>query len=116
LDKAEREGAVQRMRVVVETPGALGASMATAVVAPPPEAPPIDEPSAPAPMRTVVGAKLDPRLVTASAPASVAAEQYRAMRTRVLYGDAAAPVNLVLVTSPSAGDGKSLTVANLGIA
>ena len=117
LDKAERDGAVQRMRVVIETPGALGASMAPAVVAPPlaPEVTPIvTEPLAP-PMRTVSGAQLDRRLVTA-ASSTVAAEQYRALRTRILYGDAAMPVNVVLVTSPSTGDGKSLTVANLGLA
>jgi capsular exopolysaccharide synthesis family protein len=65
-------------------------------------------------MRVVTDAHLDPRLVTASAPSSSVAEQYRALRTRILYGETA--VGVVLVTSPSARDGKSLTVANLGLA
>src|SRR5262245_45814945 len=123
LDKAERDGAVQRMRVIVETPPALAAVGATA--APPATAtaplavtaaPAIDEVAPVTAMRVVTDARLDPRLVAASATSSVTAEQYRALRTRVLHGDPAVAVNVVLVTSPAAGDGKSLTVANLGLA
>jgi capsular exopolysaccharide synthesis family protein len=113
LDKAERDGAVQRMRVVVETPGAM-ASLGTAPAAAPPL--PADERAPESPMRVVTDARLDPRLVTAAKPTSVVAEQYRALRTRILHGDSGAQTNIILVTSPASGDGKSLTVANLGLA
>jgi capsular exopolysaccharide synthesis family protein len=116
LDKAERDGAVPRMRVVVEAPSAL-TSLGTAPAPAPPPFAPIDEPAPPAPpMRVVTEAQLDPRLVAASFPASAVAEQYRALRTRILHGDAGNPVSVLLVTSAAPGDGKSLTVANLGIA
>jgi capsular exopolysaccharide synthesis family protein len=116
LDKAEREGAVSRMRVVVETPSAL-ASLGTAPVpAPAPSAPPTVETAPPvAPMRVVTDAQLDPRLVAARAPNGAIAEQYRALRTRILHGDSGSAVSVVLVTSPAPRDGKSLTVANLGL-
>src|SRR5262245_23897826 len=115
LDKAERDGTVQRMRVVVETPSALTSLGATPAMAPPlaPSVePPVDEVAPLAPMRVITDAQLDPRLVAASAPASIVAEQYRALRTRILHGDTGASVNVVLITSPAARDGKSITVAN----
>lgn len=116
LDKAERDGAVQRMRVVVEAPPALASlGTAPAIVPPLPQAP-VEEPAPAAPPRTLTQARLDPRLVTASAPTSVVAEQYRALRTRILHGDNNTAVNVILVTSPGSGEGKSLTVANLGLA
>jgi len=120
LDKAERDGAVQRMRVVVETPPAL-ASLGTAPVVAPPVAtltpgPSIEEPPAAPSTRVVADPRLDPRLVAASAPSSITAEQYRALRTRILHGDTGVAVSVVLITSPAAGDGKSLTAANLGLA
>jgi capsular exopolysaccharide synthesis family protein len=116
LDKAERDGAVQRMRVVVETPSALTSLGTAPAPAPPPFAAPIDESVPVAPMRVVTDAQLDPRLVAASSPASTVAEQYRALRTRILHGDAGNPVSVLLVTSPAPRDGKSVTVANLGVA
>jgi len=123
LDKAERDGAVQRMRVVVETPSALASlgtmpAVGTTIVPPiaTPVEPPLEDAAPLSPMRVVTDTQLDPRLVAASAPASIVAEQYRAMRTRILHGDTGAAVNVVLITSPAAGDGKSLTVANLGLA
>ncbi|PYR14236.1 MAG: capsular biosynthesis protein [Acidobacteria bacterium] len=46
----------------------------------------------------------------------MAAEQYRALRTRIAHTETGGAVNVVLVTSPGRGDGKSLTAANLGLA
>jgi len=66
--------------------------------------------------RLVVGARLDPRLVTAYSTDSVAIEQYRALRTRVLQADTSWAVRVLLVTSPGGGEGRTLTAANLGLA
>jgi capsular exopolysaccharide synthesis family protein len=60
-------------------------------------------------------ARLDRRLVIATAAAGVPAEQYRALRTRIMQTDSGSAVNVVLVTSPGRSEGKSLTVANLGL-
>lgn len=64
--------------------------------------------------RVIAGARLDPRLVAAS-PNSVPAEQYRALRTRVLHSDTGAAVNVLLVTSPGRGEGKTITAGNLAL-
>lgn len=55
-------------------------------------------------------------LVTLLAPASPAAEAYRALRTSVQFLGVARPLRSILVTSPGAGDGKTTTVANLAVA
>jgi capsular exopolysaccharide synthesis family protein len=123
LEKAEREGAVHRMRILTEplppvAPSAAGDVAAAAPAFPVAGAAPVApyDPTAPLPPRTVAGARLDPRLVAVSAPNSKAAEQYRALRTRVAHGDNTGPSSIVLITSPGDRDGKSLTVANLGLA
>jgi capsular exopolysaccharide synthesis family protein len=141
LDKAERDGAVQRMRVVIEAPPApstdttvrppAGSAVADPAVADPVAAGRIvadpiavdaaggrrsTAPGATAPAGRAIGSvRLDGRLVATGAAKSAAAEQYRALRTRILHGDTGMPVNVVLITSPSEGDGKTLTVANLGL-
>jgi capsular exopolysaccharide synthesis family protein len=120
LDKAERDGAVRRIRPVADSPaGSVAAVDSAAPFIPPPEVA-ADVESNPAtpealPPRVISGARLNPRLITATSPAGVAAEQYRALRTRILHTETGAAVNIVLVTSPGRGDGKSLTVANLGL-
>jgi capsular exopolysaccharide synthesis family protein len=119
LDKAEREGSVRRIRPVAE-PAAAGvatADPATTFVAPPTvvTAPVTDAAPALAPPRVLSGTRLSSRLIAALSPAGVAAEQYRALRTRILHSESDAAVNVVLVTSPGRADGKSLTVANLGL-
>jgi protein-tyrosine kinase len=58
---------------------------------------------------------LDPMLVAALAPHSVAAEQYRALRTRILQSENGTPLRIVLVTSPGKGDGKSVSATNLAL-
>jgi capsular exopolysaccharide synthesis family protein len=68
------------------------------------------------PARIVAGAQLDPRLITATSMATPAAEQYRALRTRLVHADPASPASVVLITSSSRGEGKTITSGNLGLA
>jgi capsular exopolysaccharide synthesis family protein len=60
--------------------------------------------------------RLHPHLLAALAEGHAAAEQYRALRTRLFHSDTGAAVTVVLVTSPGRGDGKSMTAANLALA
>lgn len=62
-----------------------------------------------------VTATLDPRLVAALAPQSLAAEQYRSLRTRIKHAEQGRAIRAIVVTSPAKGDGKSLTAANLAL-
>lgn len=55
-------------------------------------------------------------LVTLRAGHSAVAEAYRALRTSVQFLGVNRPLHVILVTSPSAGDGKTTTVANLAVA
>lgn len=58
---------------------------------------------------------LDPLLVAALAPRSLAAEQYRSLRTRLKRSENGRVLRTIAITSPSKGDGKSLTAANLAL-
>jgi protein-tyrosine kinase len=60
-------------------------------------------------------ADLDPHLVAALSPASLAAEQYRSLRTRIKRVENGRALRAIAVTSPNKGDGKSLTAANLAL-
>jgi protein-tyrosine kinase len=60
-------------------------------------------------------ADLDTHLVAALAPASLAAEQYRSLRTRIKRVENGRALRAIAVTSPNKGDGKSLTAANLAL-
>jgi capsular exopolysaccharide synthesis family protein len=55
-------------------------------------------------------------LITVEDPMSQAAEAYRSLRTAVRFLDPDNPLRTLLVTSPSAGEGKTSTAANLAIA
>jgi polysaccharide biosynthesis transport protein len=110
LDRAERDGA---LRVRVRTDAVPPPSPVPAALMPPAGSP-LDY-EQPIPARPVSGARLDARLVAVSAPNSTAAEQYRALRTRLARADEIGPSTIILVTSPTHGDGKSLTAANLGL-
>lgn len=57
--------------------------------------------------------RIDPLLVTLKAPVSFAAEQYQGLRMTVERLKRTNDVRLIAVTSPSAGDGKTLTAINL---
>ena len=140
LRKAERDGSVHRTRAIV--PEGAPTSTAHALVEPavsrvePPaavslvEPPPVIRPEAvepphigfapvpPAPAPVVprhTHGDVDPRLVAAVAPQSLAAEQFRLLRTRVTRAENGRPCRAIIVTSPNKGDGKSLTAANLAL-
>lgn len=55
-------------------------------------------------------------LVAASHPASTVLEAYRALRTNLAFALAEHPPKIVVITSPTPGDGKSTTTANLAAA
>ena len=61
-----------------------------------------------------VGTRSKP-LVTLLDPAGVASEAYRSLRTSLLYAAVDAPPTVIQITSPSSGDGKSTTCANLAV-
>jgi capsular exopolysaccharide synthesis family protein len=65
--------------------------------------------------RPVFGVKLSKLLVAAVEPFSAAAEQYRSLRTRIAQLDGDSPRQVLAVTSPTRGDGKTLTVLNLAL-
>jgi capsular exopolysaccharide synthesis family protein len=122
LNKAERDGALRRTRAGSDAGGA--AASAVAIPLRPADAPPIAPPRrviepapAPAPAATIdlPEAALDRRLVAALAPQSLAAEQFRSLRTRISRAENGRAVRTLVVTSPSKGDGKSLTAANLAL-
>ena len=121
LDKAEREGTVRRMRGADAAAAAVALDAAAPAAVSSPPASVIDTlgPASAVPptsvVRVVTGARLDRRLLAAAAADSVAAEQYRALRTRILHADNGSPVHIIMVTSPGRGEGKSLTAANLGL-
>ena len=60
-------------------------------------------------------ADLDPHLVAAVAPTSLAAEQYRSLRARIKRAENGRALRTLAITSPNKGDGKSLTAANLAL-
>lgn len=90
----------------------IGTSLAPATAAPATLTAPAVTPAAePRPVQ----ATLHPALIAAIDPHSSAAEQYRAVRTRLGVLEETAPVRVVLVTSPGAREGKSITAANLAL-
>jgi capsular exopolysaccharide synthesis family protein len=56
------------------------------------------------------------RLATILYPRSPAAEAYRTLRTNIEFASVDAPTRTLVVTSPSQGEGKTTTVANLAVA
>ncbi|MFB5662699.1 CpsD/CapB family tyrosine-protein kinase [Alteribacillus sp. HJP-4] len=54
-------------------------------------------------------------LVTWTDPKSPVSEQYRTIRTNIQYASVDNKVQLLLITSPGPGEGKSTTVANLAV-
>src|SRR5687768_17359824 len=115
LRKAEEDGAVRRTRNLgapapldwnKKPPAAAQAVMERpAVVAPGPS---VARPAAVAPPAQV---GLDSRLVAAHAHTSLAAEQYRSLRTRIKSAENGRALRTIVITSPNKGDGKSLTAA-----
>jgi capsular exopolysaccharide synthesis family protein len=119
LRKAEEDGAVRRTRNLASptpidwqksAPSAGQAVMERPAVAAP--APSVARPAAVPPPQPV---GLDSRLVAAHAHTSLAAEQYRSLRTRIKSAENGRPLRTIVITSPNKGDGKSLTAANLAL-
>jgi capsular exopolysaccharide synthesis family protein len=121
LSKAERDGTARRTRALADEGLA-----SPAAVAPPPaltEAPTRRIVAAPAPPpdraerheQFPAAVALDQHLVAALAPHSLAAEQYRSLRTRIKQAENGRAIRAIAVTSPAKGDGKSLTAANLAL-
>ena len=119
VEKADREGLLTWTRG-----GEDRTTRATALVDPPvaprDEPAPFTSPTEPfAPAEpswapdTPVGGIINDLLVAATDPGSAAAEQYRLLRTK-LEGEARR-TQLLLVTSPRIGDGKTTTSANLAL-
>lgn len=79
---------------------------------------PVMPPAAAAPAtteaRTAV-ATLHPLLVAAIDPHSEAAERYRSLRARISHREETMAIRTLMITSPGAGDGKSITAANLAL-
>ncbi|HSK10122.1 MAG TPA: CpsD/CapB family tyrosine-protein kinase, partial [Vicinamibacterales bacterium] len=65
--------------------------------------------------RTVTPTVLDPVLVAALTPETVAAEQYRALRMRIAHTENGRQYRALIVTSPTSGDGKTTTALNLAL-
>ena len=145
LDKAEREGtALRTSRVgsVAATPTHAAPPPAAAPIAPmataavpvtieiptPPsvvDAPPaVIVPGAPSASTSApaisdivhsIKTRLNPLLVAGLAPNSLAAEQYRQLRTRLAHAETTHALRSVLITSPQKGEGKSITASNLAL-
>lgn len=123
LNKAEREGTMRRTRALSDQAAPLPAAAPLPVPPPvtsfdaPPPAPWAPPAAAPIEHHTIAPAtpRLDARLVAATAPQSRAAEQYRLLRTRVKRAENGRALRSIVITSPSKGDGKSLTAANLAL-
>jgi protein-tyrosine kinase len=120
LSKAERDGTMRRTRGLSDESLVPPAPPAARQPAPAPHVTPAwtaaatapaYEPDAPA----AVAGTLDERLVAALAPQSLAAEQFRSLRTRIKHAEQGRAVRAIVVTSPAKGDGKSLTAANLAL-
>jgi len=59
--------------------------------------------------------KLQRRLITQEDPKSPISEAYRGLRTSLMYDELDSKCNVILVSSPGPGEGKTTTVANLAI-
>src|SRR4051812_11859256 len=117
LDKAERDGGLQRMRSIADTRSAPIGTPADAGEIPllGPELLSGGAQTMLAPGRTVRDTRIDPLLVVALAPDTPPSEQYRALRMRVSHADHGSPAHVLLVTSPGRREGKTLTAGNLAL-
>jgi capsular exopolysaccharide synthesis family protein len=122
LNKAERDGVIHRVRVDRAAPFAVPSGSDELATTRPDSTSRIESMGAPAatavpelaPVKVVTGARLDSRLVAVSSNGP-AAEQYRALRTRILHSDSVSAVRVLLVTSPGRTEGKTLTAGNLAL-
>ncbi|MDP9299900.1 MAG: CpsD/CapB family tyrosine-protein kinase, partial [Actinomycetota bacterium] len=59
--------------------------------------------------------KGDTKLISVEQPKASVAESYRTLRTSVLFAAAQRGLKTIMVTSPTAGEGKTTTAANLAV-
>lgn len=131
LDKAEREGTALRTSGL-DVPAT--ATVPITIEIPTPQAPPADPPAMIVPGGPSSGhthayapasssaegiesftVRLNPLLIAGLSPKSLAAEQYRQLRTRLSHAEGATALRTILITSPQKGEGKSVTAANLAL-
>jgi capsular exopolysaccharide synthesis family protein len=114
LDKAERDGAVLRIRQLPDQEMAtVGAAVTTIDT---PSVPPIaDDTPVHTPVRAASPRRIDRALVAAHSPDALTARQYRSLCSRIMHADQGTPVKVIMITSPSHGEGKSVTAANLAL-
>jgi capsular exopolysaccharide synthesis family protein len=122
LEKAEREGAALRtsrvgavtvpISIEIPAPSAPDSAIVNAATVRADATPVIATPAGDLEQFTV---RLNPFLVAGLLPKSPAAEQYRALRTRLLHMEGAHAMRTFLITSPQKGEGKSVTSANLAL-
>ena len=129
LEKAERDGAAMRTRRMVPFEPAAVSTPPMASRPDPIEVPMTPAPAVIAPAAAATGlsvaamddgvrshtAILNPLLVAGLAPKSLAAEQYRSLRTRLAQMEGSGGLRTVLITSPQKGEGKSVTASNLAL-
>ena len=113
LDKAERDGAVLRIRTLPEQEMATLVGSAVAVE----PTPVVVAPETPvhSPIRSAVPRRIDRALIAAYSPDALTARQYRTLSTRIIHADQGSPVKVIMITSPGSGEGKSVTAANLAL-
>lgn len=63
----------------------------------------------------IKGKRYQNKLITSQEPFSLVSEAYRFIRSNIQFISADRTMKSVMVTSPGPGDGKSITVANLGV-
>ena len=68
------------------------------------------------PVEPVLQSKLHPRLIMLTAPQAPECEQYRTLRTQLFHAAEKKQTQVVTITSTLAGEGKTSTVINLGLA
>jgi exopolysaccharide/PEP-CTERM locus tyrosine autokinase len=81
----------------------------------PPEAPARPVPETPPVIDRAERARVDRSLITLLQPNSHEAEQFKILRTNILYPVAGQPPRSILVTSAAIGEGKTFTATNLAI-
>jgi len=68
------------------------------------------------PVEPIVPSRLHPRLVLLTDPQAAECEQYRTLRTQLFHAAERKQTQVVAITSTLAGEGKTSTVINLGLA
>ena len=127
MQKAERDGLLTwtqndehrgAVPSIVEAPPHVGRAESTVALVDPPsqwEVPADVGGSESLPEGLVDEMGYSPLFVVARDPGSIAAEQYRLLRTRLEGRENAARTQVLVVTSPRIGEGKTVTSANLAL-